>query len=95
MTLRRSSSKAEGIIGEDRVAPAERGARPSPGKIWQARDAPTAQALRASLCGLFATSIAQEDAPDGATVSAALARTKATANADLPLSRAGRAHGQA
>jgi len=56
-----------------------------PEKIWQARDAPTAQALRASLCGLFATSIAQEDAPDGATVSAALARTKATANADLPV----------
>ncbi len=80
-------SNADGSIGDDRMLQLNLALALHPEKIRQARAAPSAHALRASLLGLFATSVAQEDAPNGVAVEAALAGINETANADLPVAQ--------
>lgn len=77
----------DGSIGADRMLPLKLALALHPEKIRAARDAPAAQGVRASLRGLFATSVAQKDGPDRAAVEAALAAINETANADLPLAQ--------
>jgi hypothetical protein len=76
-----------GSIGADRMLQLNLVLALHPERIRAARDARTAQAARASLGGLFATSVAPKDGLDGAAVEAALAVINETANADLPLAR--------
>jgi hypothetical protein len=77
----------DGSIGADRMFPLKLALALHPERIRAARDAPTAQAVRASLRGLLATSIAQKDGLNGAAVEAALAAINETVNADLPLAQ--------
>lgn len=77
----------DGSAGNDRTMPLELALALHPETIRSARELPTAQAVRVRLRALFATSLAQVDAPDGTAVEAALVRVKEATNADFPTAR--------
>lgn len=74
----------DGGVGADHTLTLELALALNPEKVRAAREAPTAQAIRASLRALFAAGLAQGVAPNSTAVEAALARVKAATVVDLP-----------
>ena len=75
---------SDGGTGTDRTLTLELALAMHPEKIRLAREAPTSQAVRASLRALFAAALAQGETTNAEAVEEALVRVQATTSADVP-----------